>query len=93
MTTTTINSGVKKAKRLDTAIKKAKADLLARAKKKGIHENFGHNEATFIYERFIDLSDYSNEMLRARTKIDDFKSWCANFDLAQLTERNTSMFG
>jgi hypothetical protein len=89
----TINSSIKNAKTLDTAIKKAKTHLTSRAKKKGIHENFGHDEATFIYDRFIDLSDYSNEMLRARTKVDNFKDWCANFDLAQLEERPDSLFG
>jgi hypothetical protein len=67
--------------KLETAIKKAKEMLDKRARKEGVYENFGVNEANAIEEKFITLGDFSDTMLRRRTQITHFREWCAEYSL------------
>ena len=66
-------------KKVDTAISRAKAILIEKAKKDGLYENFGQNEVRAIAENFIDICDYSTEMNTIRSKIDRFDEWCMNY--------------
>lgn len=66
-------------KKIDTAIRRAKKILIERAEKHGIYENFGQDEVRAIKEKFIDLSDYSDEMNLNRDKLEDFNIWCMNY--------------
>ena len=66
-------------KRVDTAINRAKNILLGRVNKNGIYENFGVEEVRLIREKFVDISDYSNDMNLIRTKINNFERWCNSY--------------
>jgi hypothetical protein len=70
---------VKKPKKLATAIGKAKASLADKAKKYGVYENFGAEEISFIEDKFIAMGNLSNEQLRLRTAMTEFKEWCAKY--------------
>lgn len=68
-------------KKIDTAIKRAKAYLVIKAQKSGIYENFGQSEVRLIKEMFINLSDYSDKMNATREKLDSFNEWCATYSI------------
>lgn len=81
--------------RIETAIKKAKDVLLKRARKSGLYENFGQAEVDAIRDKFIDPSDFSNDMLKQRSQLDAFRDWAATLsedDLAPKQETRISMF-
>lgn len=79
--TNTVASSVKAPKTLSTSILKAKQSLEAKAKKHGLYENFGQAEVSFIQEKFIELGDFSDAMLRKRSEIKRFSEWCENFEV------------
>lgn len=66
-------------KKADTAINCAKRILIAKAKSEGLYENFGSEEVRQIKDKFVDLSDYSDEMNLIRTKIANFEQWCMEY--------------
>lgn len=66
-------------KKIDTSINRAKTMLKEKAKKSGIHENFGQKEVIEIKDRFIDISDYSEEMNKNRNKLECFDNWCMTY--------------
>lgn len=59
--------------KLTRKITKFKADLIAKAKKKGIYENFGQAEVHQLTQEF----GFINEVA-------EFNNWAINFDLDQL---------
>lgn len=82
-------------KTMDTAIHKAKEALIARAKKKGLYEDFGQAEVSAIRDKFIDPSDFSNDMLKQRTRLQAFSDWASSLSLEDLEEKTperVSMF-
>lgn len=66
-------------KKVDTAINRARKMLVAKAKKNGLYENFGQEEVIKIRGKFIDITDYSQEMNTIRNKIDRFDEWCMTY--------------
>lgn len=66
--------------KIETAIKKEKSKLIAKAKAKGLYENFGQKEVRKLEDKFIDISDYGQEMNYNRNQISGFDEWCMNFN-------------
>ena len=63
----------------NSAIAKAKKKLIAQAKKSGVIENFGQKEVRSLEDKYIDSSDYSNDMNKIRIAIEKFDDWCMNY--------------
>jgi len=53
--------------------------LIEIAKTKGVYENFGQKEIKSIEDKFINSSDYSEEMNKSRRLIQEFGEWCGNY--------------
>lgn len=66
-------------KKIDTSIKRAKEKLIKKAEKEGLYENFGREEIRMIKDKFIDTSDYTDEMNRNRDKLHNFSEWCSRY--------------
>lgn len=60
-------------------IQKQKNKLIQRANTKGIYENFGQREVRQLEDKYIDLSDYSLEMMLVRDALRSFDNWCTNY--------------
>ena len=58
-----------------TAIKDAKNKLIAKAKAKGLYENFGQKEVRMLEDKYGNTPE-----VRA------FDNWCMNFDLSQMAQ-------
>jgi uncharacterized protein YutD len=59
-----------------------KQKMTEKARKKGyIWENFGQNELRKLKDKYIDISDYSNEMNTKREKIQELDDWASHFNL------------
>lgn len=67
--------------KIETAIRRAKNMLIAKAKLKGLYENFGNNECREIEAKFIDSADYFEEMNKNRDKIKHFRHWCSTYKI------------
>ena len=74
-------------KKIETAISRAERKLVNEAKKNGLYENFGQNEARVIKDKFINISDYSNSMNYKRDLINSFSRWCSNVNLSEIKMR------
>jgi hypothetical protein len=68
-----------KCKKVDTAIRRTKSILITKVKAKGMYENFGQEEIRKIKDRFIDITDYSEEMNKVRSEICLFENWCMTY--------------
>lgn len=66
-------------KKINTAINRAKTALIQTAKLQGLYENFGQKEVRDIENKFIDITDYSQEMNSNRGKLRSFDNWCMNY--------------
>jgi len=64
---------------LKGAIYQTMNKLIARAKRKGLYENFGQKELRDLEDKFIDISDYSDEMNKKRDILNQFDEWAMNF--------------
>lgn len=71
-------------KKIETAISRAEKKLIAEAKKNGLYENFGQREVRIIEDKFIDISDYSQEMNQKRNMLSGFSSWCSTLSISDL---------
>ena len=65
---------------LKTDLRRFRKQLIDRAIKRGIYENFGINEVRRLTDRHIDLSCHTPEMNHQRDLIDSFADWCRSFD-------------
>jgi len=74
-------------KKIETAINRAERKLVNEAKKNGLYENFGQNEARVIKDKFINISDYSNNMNYKRDLINGFSRWCSSVNLSEINMR------
>lgn len=68
-------------KKLSTSITRARNMLIKKVNKTGIYENFGQEELRYIKDKFIDFSDYSEEMNKKRLMLDSFEYWCSNYSI------------
>jgi len=68
--------------KLETAIKKAKNNLIKRAIKNGLWENFGAKEIMEIQDEFnYSVLLYGSDAERNQAKkIDDFDNWCMGYN-------------
>lgn len=61
------------------AITSARIRLIQKVEQDGLYENFGQQEVRAIKDKFIDITDYSDEMNANRLKLDGFNEWCMNY--------------
>jgi hypothetical protein len=61
------------------AITREQNKLIKIAKTKGLYENFGQKEVRKLQDKFIDISDYSEEMNKNRRLIQMFDEWCMDY--------------
>ena len=61
------------------AITREQNKLIKIAKTKGLYENFGQKEVRKLEDKFIDISNYSEEMNKNRRLIQMFDEWCMNY--------------
>jgi len=71
-------------KKIETAIRRAERKLIDEAKENGLYENFGQEEVRAIKDKFIDISDYSDEMNANREMLQSFSMWCSNLSLLDI---------
>lgn len=64
---------------IDKALTKEQNKLIEIAKTKGLYENFGQKEVRKLEDRFINISNYSEEMNKNRRLIQMFEEWCINY--------------
>jgi hypothetical protein len=74
-----MNKDYLNCKKIDTSIRRAEKLLRNKAKKTGIYENFGQEEVRNIKDKFIDITNYDNDMNLRRLKLKIFSDWCMNF--------------
>jgi hypothetical protein len=65
---------------LTADINQTRKKLIAKAKRRGLYENFGQDEVRALKEKHIDLSDYSKEMNAKRDQLQAFDNWCMNYE-------------
>ena len=65
---------------LNTAIEYMQKRLIDCVKRNGICENFGQREVRILEDKFINTSDYSNEMNLMRKTINEFDNWCSSYN-------------
>jgi len=65
---------------LTTDIRKYERQLVNKAAKKGLYENFGQDEVRKLKDKHIDSSDYTDEMNKKRAQIQRFNEWCMSYD-------------
>ena len=73
------NKSYLKCKKIETAIRRARKLLIEEAEKNGVYENFGQSEIRNIKDKFIDISNYTEEMNSRRRKLDNFYEWCIRY--------------
>lgn len=66
-------------KRIATAINRATKGLINKADHGGLYENFGQVEVRRIKDKFIDTSDYSEDMNNNREELFVFSHWCSDY--------------
>lgn len=66
---------------IDKALTKEQNKLIKIAKTKGLYENFGQKEVRKLEDKFIKISDYSEEMNKNRRLIQMFDEWCMIYDI------------
>ncbi len=65
--------------KLRKEIEKYRTALKKKWASKGAYENFGQKEVRKLEDKYIDSSDYSNEMNVARDIIGIFDNWCSSY--------------
>lgn len=75
------NNSYLKRKTLSGTINSAQKLLILFAKKNGIYENFGVEQVNKISEKFINISEYSQQMNINRNQISQFSNWCSNYSI------------
>lgn len=66
-------------KQITTAINRATRGLINKADHDGLYENFGQVEVRSIKDKFIDNSDYSEDMNNNREELLMFSHWCSDY--------------
>ena len=67
--------------RISKDIGKTRERLIAKAKKKGLWENFGQKELRKLKDKHIGANCVTRETYKL---FQDFDNWCMNFDLSDL---------
>lgn len=66
-------------KQITTAINRATSGLINKVDHDGLYENFGQVEVRSIKDKFIDTSDYSEDMNNNREELLMFSHWCSDY--------------
>jgi hypothetical protein len=69
-----------KITQLERQIERYRAQLVVKANRKGLYENFGQKEIHKLKNSFIDSSTYTPEMNQNRDAIQEFNEWCRNYE-------------
>ena len=64
---------------IQKALTREQNKLIKIAKIRGLYENFGQKEVRKLEDKFIDSSDYSEDMNKKRRLIQLFDEWCMNY--------------
>ncbi len=64
---------------INKAITTTQNKLIKIAKRKGIYEDFGQKEISKLENKYIDSSNYTNDMNKKRELIENFANWCENY--------------
>lgn len=65
--------------KIQKALTREQNKLIKIAKIRGLYENFGQKEVRKLEDKFIDSSDYSEDMNKKRRLIQLFDEWCMNY--------------
>ena len=66
---------------INKAILTAQNKLIKTAKRKGLYENFGQKEISKLENKYIDISNCTNDMNKNRELIYNFSNWCDNYTI------------
>ena len=66
---------------IDKAIKTTQNKLIKTVKTKGLYENFGQKEISKLENKYINISNYTNDMNKNRKLIENFANWCENYTI------------
>tara|TARA_R110001606_G_C14862256_1_gene588667 strand:+ start:82 stop:288 length:207 start_codon:yes stop_codon:yes gene_type:complete len=66
---------------INKAIVTAQNKLIKTAKRKGIYDNFGQKEISKLENKYIDISNYTDDMNKNRELIYNFSNWCENYTI------------
>ena len=69
---------------INTDINKYKKQLILKAKKNGLYENFAQNEVRKLEDKYSEFRYKGNDEIF--NKIQEFNHWCMNFDDNQLNK-------
>ena len=73
---------MKLSTKLNNDIKKIKTGLIARAKEKGLWENFGQNEVNKLRDKYFDdMYNFVDDNVQVCTVINNFSNWCSNYQV------------
>lgn len=75
-----------KCKKISTAIRRAKKELVAKVKKHGLYENFGQKEIRNIEDKFIKVYQQGEDIKDQHRQLKSFRRWCENFNDKDLEE-------
>lgn len=67
-------------KKLETAIRRAKKDLIEFAKKYGVYENFGDEQYRAIKDEFDVGFNYTEKGRRDMNSLKTFSEWCGRYN-------------
>lgn len=59
---------------------KTKIKLMRYAELNGVYENFGQKELRKLKDKYLDISDYSEEMNFIRKGLEEFDTWASHFN-------------
>lgn len=65
-------------------INRLKKNLIDKAKKRGLYENFGQREVGQLREKYIDYESFSKDDGQVWSLISKFNNWCMNFNDSDL---------
>lgn len=66
--------------KLRKAIEAKRKTLIRKAQTKGLYENFGQREVRELEDKYLDLSDYSEDGKLCQNLIGDFDNWCMTYE-------------
>jgi hypothetical protein len=67
-------------------VARMKSQLIEKAKKKGIYENFGQKEVRKLKDKYPEYNEYDETGRIIRNQIDNFDDWAMNFDQRKLSQ-------
>jgi len=66
-------------KKVQSVVNATKKKLIKKWKTKGAYENFGQKELSKLEDKFLNISDYSDDMNKIRDILQQFDDWAMNY--------------